>query len=388
MFNEFKERLSMAISKVFEDPVVLAAAGGEEFEVEVARSGSFPSGGKKVRVEPSLLKELASTFEPAVMQPLNKIGHPSPEKTETPAYGPITGLRYDEKRDRLMAKVRPTDDLRQAIREGRYPHRSIEFTRDWRETGKPRLTGLGWLGATAPAVDSLSPVQFAEMPADATFVIEFTEDSDEVVLFAVKAQEEKPVEVVEEEKKSDTPPVIPADVASGKEPEMANEEAALASSQERVRKLEERLKSSVKDRVEAFMSANVKRIPMALHKAGIKEKLIALLAADAVNEQTITFALDGKEQSVLPGDLFMGLLAELPEQVTKEETTETALNGKETETNSEKLPKVAMFAGADADGDELYLLAEAEIETERKKSGKVIEFTEAANRVLSSRSAK
>lgn len=164
--KDFADELKGLLSKA-----ETAMAADEEIEVDVARSGKFKSLQGEVDVTPKLLQELADTYDPTVFRPVNKIGHPDPSKTDEPAYGQVTGIRYDKAADRLFVRTKPTADLLQKIREKRYPERSMEYTPNYRGSGKPRLLGVGWLGASAPAIDSLASLGC-------------TPDGDEVLAFA------------------------------------------------------------------------------------------------------------------------------------------------------------------------------------------------------------
>jgi len=132
-------------------------AADVETEVEVARSGRFTDmSGTVVEVTPALMKKLVDGFDLETHEPKLKLGH-EPIKTDTPDLGSVIGLRYDEAKDRLMAKIKPTISLVRKIREGAYNARSMEFSNG----PTPRFLHLGFLGARRPAIGGLAPVAFA-----------------------------------------------------------------------------------------------------------------------------------------------------------------------------------------------------------------------------------
>ncbi|WP_056036254.1 hypothetical protein [Loktanella sp. 3ANDIMAR09] len=130
-------------------------------EVEVLRTGTFTAmNGTKHRITAAMLDEIAASFDrdgapvPAV------VGHP---KSDDPAYGWLRDVTVDG--DRLKVTLFKVDPgFAKSVEDGRYRKVSVKlFTPDAPNNPKPGTYGLrhvGFLGAAAPAVSNLKPVEF------------------------------------------------------------------------------------------------------------------------------------------------------------------------------------------------------------------------------------
>jgi len=99
------------------------------------------------------------------------LGHP---KHNDPAYAWTESVKREG--DSLFVKFRDINpDFERAVELKAYTNRSLSVMQDklhgW------RIRHVGWLGAVAPALDGLKPVEFADADAD---VIEFMGDDDAV----------------------------------------------------------------------------------------------------------------------------------------------------------------------------------------------------------------
>lgn len=124
--------------------------------VEVFRAGrQTDSQGRSREWTDADLDSVVAHFD-AGDPPPAVVGHP---RADAPAYGWVEGLRRSGRR--LLAKfgqVQPA--FEGMVREGRFKKRSVAF--DPTTDGGYKLRHVGWLGAAAPAVPGLAPVQFAD----------------------------------------------------------------------------------------------------------------------------------------------------------------------------------------------------------------------------------
>jgi len=410
------------------DGATINFAAGLEAEVEVARSGKFIDMNKNtVEVTPELMKGLASSLDLTKHEPKLKLGH-EPIKTDTPDFGSVVGLTYDEARDRLLAKIRPTQALVRRIREGAFNQRSMEFSIG--QDG-PRFLHLGFLGARKPAISGLAPVALAEdsvnQAVDGVIVLGYPED--ETFLLGISAAERdsiaaedfagpgrsfpidsqahldaaahligkaadpgavKAKAIAIAKRKGFTLPESwkekdPNESAEGidKPGRKESEEKSMAetATAEKLDRLKKQVIEGARDRVKAFLATNVKRIPNALIRAQVEDGLVSLMAqeAEAETEMVIAFAgPDGAEKKFAPSAFVMALLAALPEQVTAVETKETATEAKAKETETEV--NFAEFPGATPESVHLHLSIEKE-RAEAKEKGQVIDYMTAAQRI-------
>lgn len=146
--------------------------------IEVFRPGTFtPMNGVPVTFSADDLRALAADYDFAQPAPA-VVGHP---KTDDPAFGWATGFTFDEDGQRLTAEIGEIDPaFAEAVEAGRYKKISLSlFTPDAPNNPKPGKwypKHVGFLGAAAPAVSGLKPVQFAE-DETGTVTFEFSDVS-------------------------------------------------------------------------------------------------------------------------------------------------------------------------------------------------------------------
>jgi hypothetical protein len=405
---------------------VIALAAGQEAEVEIARSGKFVDMNKNVvEVTPALMKDLAASIDLEKHEPKLKLGH-EPIRTDTPDLGSVVGLAYDEAKDRLMAKIRPTMALVKRVREGAFNQRSMEFARD--EKGGVRFLHLGFLGARKPAISGLAPVALAAGEPEATVLCTESEDAAEFFAFGLTAAQRKAVADEDFAGPNHTFPIdsqahleaaasllhhaadptavkakaiaiakrkgliLPAtwslDTSVKSKPvgKIAAAEAVTTpdaeekvkmASEATIERLRAQVKDGAKDRVRAFLAANSKRIPLGVVKAGVEDGLVALMATEADSETPFTFKLSESEEAkpVTASAFVMAILSAMPEQITAAESTETVKTGAE-----EASETPAEFADADKESVEMHLATEREI-AEAKGKGETINYLEGVLRV-------
>lgn len=119
--------------------------------IEVARTGRFRDmSGQDVDVTPERLDRVAGSLR-SDNQAALVFGHP---ELDAPAYGWVADLKRHG--DKLLARFRDVpEEVKRLVKAGRYRNVSMRVDKDW------TLRHVGLLGAAAPAIDGLAPVQFA-----------------------------------------------------------------------------------------------------------------------------------------------------------------------------------------------------------------------------------
>ncbi len=154
-------------------------AAKKSARIEVFRTGEFtPMNGPSVSYSAADLAGIVTNYDPDTAPAPVVVGHP---KTDAPAYGWVKGFEYDADADRLYADI---DELEpafaDAVKEGRYKKVSMSFFKpDASNNPSPGnwyAKHVGFLGAAAPAVSGLAPVELAGDDAEVvTFVASFGE---------------------------------------------------------------------------------------------------------------------------------------------------------------------------------------------------------------------
>jgi len=135
---------------------------------EIFKAGDYPQG----RFTRADLEQIAGGYDPALHEAPIVIGHP---KNDDPAFGWIEALKTDS--GRLLAKPRQVvPEFARLIRDGLYKKVSVRLSKAIKD-GQWYLKHVGFLGAQAPQVTGLLPVQFQDDGSDATFEIDFAEEN-------------------------------------------------------------------------------------------------------------------------------------------------------------------------------------------------------------------
>ena len=131
----------------------------KEIEMEVFRVGDYGDRGNYGEAD---LEGIAKDYDPKLHEAPVTVDH----KREGPAYGWVKGLKRVG--DKLVAVIaNMAEDLAEAVRGKRYRKISVELYRQMRETGRPYLRAVSFLGAKIPEVKGLAPVELGEENGDA-----------------------------------------------------------------------------------------------------------------------------------------------------------------------------------------------------------------------------
>ncbi|MBX3597307.1 MAG: hypothetical protein KF874_07025 [Rhizobiaceae bacterium] len=150
--------------------------------IEIFRAGTFtPMSGKTATITENDLRRIAETYDPVNSPAPVVIGHP---ETDAPAYAWVDRLYVEG--GKLKATVKETvAQFADFVKQGLYKRVSISlFLPDSSANPKPGefyLKHVGFLGAAAPAVPGLKPVQFSNGANDC---IEFAHDIRGIGAFA------------------------------------------------------------------------------------------------------------------------------------------------------------------------------------------------------------
>lgn len=129
--------------------------------------------GNTVTITDADVEQAAAAYDPKLNQAPIVIGHPT---TNAPAYGWISGLSADK--GVLCAEFSQVDDnFAELVRAGRYKKVSASFYPPEHpanpKSGVWYLRHVGFLGAAAPAVKGLQPINFCD---DTAGIVEFSEE--------------------------------------------------------------------------------------------------------------------------------------------------------------------------------------------------------------------
>ena len=141
----------------------------DQMEVEVFRAGEYGPKGSWGEAE---LDQIADDYDPAVHEAPVTLDHAQ----RGPALGWVAALRRVG--DRLVARLRGLNRrLMDSIREGAFKKRSVELYSSLRETERPYLRAVSFLGASVPEVKGLADPLLPE--ADSSPL--FSDDEEGVV---------------------------------------------------------------------------------------------------------------------------------------------------------------------------------------------------------------
>lgn len=130
----------------------------ERLEVEVFRAGDY---GAKGKWDESAIDTIAGDYDPKLHEAPVTVDHAQ----SGPALGWVEALRRVG--DRLVARLRITSaKLIELLRGGAFKKRSVEIYPALRETGRPYLRAVSFLGAAAPEVKGLADPEISAPASD------------------------------------------------------------------------------------------------------------------------------------------------------------------------------------------------------------------------------
>ncbi len=129
--------------------------------IHALKAGRWPAHPSDVVFSDDDVEAIARSYDPTVYKAPVVLGHPT---TDAPAWGWVEAVEADADGLWLEATLQP--ELAELVREGRYRHVSVAL---WPPDapGNPKpgswyLRHLGFLGAAAPAVKGLQPVELGD----------------------------------------------------------------------------------------------------------------------------------------------------------------------------------------------------------------------------------
>lgn len=287
---------------------------------EIFRAGTFTSSdGRVVTITVDDLEQIAQSYQPDVAAAPLVVGHP---ELDDPAYGWVKRLFVQGLA--LMAEARDVVvEFATMVNQKRFPNRSasiyLEATPGNPFPGKKYLKHVGFLGAAAPAIPGLKPVQFS---AD-----------DKAVCFNFPIIDNG-VSTMEK------------DEMEQKQRELAAREAEIAAREAQVKAQEEKAARNAAVSFAAKLADEGKLLPTEV--AGITELLIQL-----PNNQPLNFSAGGTQVSKAPVELIKEFLNGLPNRINYAEKSADAV--------TEKAVQFSAPAGIQVDNSqaELYQRATA-----------------------------
>jgi hypothetical protein len=330
-------------------------AAGEAKEIEIARPGTFNAKrGGRVTFTPTQLAAIATSFDPASEHKI-KLGHKDID-TDTPDYGDVVGLKYDEAKGRLFAAIKPTESLVEKNRKGEFHRVSMEL--DQIGDGKFAFDTVSFLGAHGAAIPDLARVALA---------------SGKKVVICAADDVERP-DAVEDEPETTTSKKKQADPDAAAEEERKMDEATKAALDAEKKQLAEERKGFAIERVKTFMAGTeaTKRFPMEALKPGSDlERLAIQLAADdlapGAGKIKLAAGADGAESELGRWATLQRVLLAFPEKLTKAETTESGKEGAEDEVGKKELPaNVKKYDFAAAKVETKFAKSELHEKTQKK----------------------
>lgn len=145
-------------------------------ELEVFRAGDY---GAKGTFDEQALENIAADYDAALHEAPVTLDHAQ----SGPAHGWVAGLRRAG--DKLVATLRGLSaPLRELLTAGAFKKRSVELYPQFKDTGRPYLRAVSFLGAAVPEVKGLSDAPLANPPAEPPPAVQASAASQPAPLFA------------------------------------------------------------------------------------------------------------------------------------------------------------------------------------------------------------
>jgi hypothetical protein len=153
----------------------------DEMELEVFKAGDYGPKGMWGKAE---LDGLAEDYDPKLHEAPVTVDHAQ----RGPALGWVAGLRRVG--DRLVARLKGVSEkLMEMIRAGAFKKRSVEIYPALKESGRPYLRAVSFLGAASPEVKGLADPELPEAGTAEADAPLFGEEDVEPVAFEMENEE-------------------------------------------------------------------------------------------------------------------------------------------------------------------------------------------------------
>lgn len=251
---------------------------------EIFRAGRYEPQGEFTEDD---IQQIVDNYDPDKFEAPIVIGHP---KQDDPAFGWVAGLKREG--DKLLATFRQVvPEFAEAVNAGRYKKVSVRL----RKTDKGwTLRHVGFLGATAPAVEGLKPIEFSKEDREGIQIdLDFTGENKEA-----KAMPDNRESIEKELREK-----LEREFAAEREKLKKELEAEFAAERERARKQLERERE-----IHALIEQHKTKLPPVLRN-GLVEFMQQL-----PDEETVEFSADGKEVKQSPYQFFKAFIGNLPDK--------------------------------------------------------------------------
>ncbi|QUO43447.1 hypothetical protein KDJ56_11100 [Brevibacillus composti] len=251
---------------------------------EIFRAGRYDPQGDFTEDD---IQQIVDNYDPDKFEAPIVIGHP---KQDDPAFGWVAGLKREG--DKLLATFRQVvPEFAEAVNAGRYKKVSVRLRKTddgW------TLRHVGFLGAAAPAVEGLKPIEFSQEDRDGIQI-----DLD----FSGENKEAKKMPDNLDDIKNQMRAELEKEFAAEREKLKKQMEAEFAAERERARKQLER-ERDIHDLIEQHKT----KLPPVL-RTGLVEFM-----AQLPDEETVEFSADGKDVKQSPYQFFKAFIGNLPDK--------------------------------------------------------------------------
>ncbi|PZM64847.1 hypothetical protein [Paenibacillus dendritiformis] len=248
---------------------------------EVFRAGRYEPQGDFSAED---IQQVVNNYDPSKFEAPVVIGHP---KQDDPAFGWVAGV--SRQGDKLLASFRQVvPEFAEAVNAGRYKKVSVRLRKTddgW------TLRHVGFLGAAAPAVDGLKPIEFG------------AEDQEGVQIDLEFAEQTKEDKSMPGDKEKEMREKLEREFAAEREKMKKQMEADFAAEREKAKKALERERD-----IHALMDEHKTKLSPAL-RSGLAEFLQQL-----PDEETVEFSADGKAVKQSPYAFFKAFVGNLPDK--------------------------------------------------------------------------
>ncbi|WP_051775585.1 hypothetical protein [Paenibacillus tyrfis] len=244
---------------------------------EVFRAGKYEPQGDFTEND---IQQVVDNYDPNKFEAPIVIGHP---KQDDPAFGWVSALKREG--DKLLASFRQVvPEFSEAVNAGRYKKVSVRLRKTddgW------TLRHVGFLGAAAPAVEGLKPIEFGEEDRDGVQIdLDFTKTKEEPTMSEAQIRAK-----------------LEAEFAAKQDEFKRKLEADFAAEREKVKNHLARERD-----IHALIDEHKTKLTPAL-RSGLAEFMQQL-----PDEETVEFSADGKATKQSPYQFFKAFIGNLPDK--------------------------------------------------------------------------